>query len=110
LPRLLENVNFPKTVAVLASVFGVSLGLCGMTAFASLSLNRIQSPFIAFFRPFFPMAGVVELIAMALSAVGLVVVSILWVISSAVGGFGHGNDPQKLFDGSDDGSGKDSRE
>lgn len=103
MPRLLENVNFPKTIAVLASVFGIALGLCGMTAFFSFSLNQAQSPLLAVFRPFFPMAGIVELIAMVLSAIGLVVVvAILWIISSMLGNFGGGDDPQKLLDGSDD--------
>ena len=35
MPRLLEHINFPKVVTVLAVSFGVALGACGLTALGS---------------------------------------------------------------------------
>lgn len=95
MPRLFENINFPKTIAILASVFGIALGLCGLTWMASTASSGGPAQFLIGL-------GIVELIAMAVSAMGLVVMLILWILSSLLGGFGSGNDPQKLFDGSDD--------
>jgi hypothetical protein len=97
LPRLLENVNFPKVITVLACVFGVSLGLCGLTAWLS-SMNRLggsDQMFLGF--------GMIEMAAMILSAVGLVLMTILWVFASAVNRVSgrSSSDPQKLFDNTD---------
>jgi hypothetical protein len=95
LPRLFENVNFPKTITILAAVFGISLGLCGLTAFLSSISTRLNA------GGALVGLGMIELAAILLSAVGLVIMTILWIISAAMGSFGKSTDPQKLFDSSD---------
>jgi hypothetical protein len=105
LPRLFEHVNFPKVITILASIFGISLGLCGLTAFLSTAGARLGNLGGALMG-----LGMIELAAILLSAVGLVIMTILWVISAALGNSSQSADLQKLFDGTDDGSGKDSSE
>jgi hypothetical protein len=95
--RLIDRINFAKIVTVLAIVFGVSLGLCGVTA-ALASQMRGSGDFLL------PM-GIIELIAMGLSAVALVVTVVVWVIASIVGGPGSGSadkGPLKLFEDAED--------
>ncbi len=95
MPHPLERLNFPKIIAVLASVLGISIGLCGLTAWLSSlgPANGSATPLI--------FLGFLELAAILLSAVGLVIMTILWFISKALGNFGKSDDPQKLFDDSD---------
>ena len=90
---MLNQINFPKVVTVLAIVFGVSLGLCGLTALAS-SRFQMGGALVGL--------GLLELAVMALSGVGLVVTVVAWVIASAVGGPSRGADPQKVFESKDD--------
>ncbi len=97
MPRLFENINFPKVITVLASIFGISLGLCGLTGFLSSVGGRFGNLAGALVG-----LGMIELAAILLSAFGLVIMTILWLVSSAIGGFGNGADPQKLFVDSDD--------
>jgi hypothetical protein len=101
MPRLLENVNFTKIVTVLAIVLGIALGSCGITAVVALSgVGRSQG-----FAGAFVFLEYAELLAMILSAVGLVVVVAIWIIASIVGNLGHdSSEPQRLFeDKKDDG-------
>lgn len=97
MPRLFESINFPKTITILAAIFGVSLGLCGLTWFLSTTGTRFNSIGGALFG-----LGMIELVAILVSAVGLVIMTILWVISAAVGDRGKSTDPQKLFDDNDE--------
>jgi sugar phosphate permease len=95
--RMVDRINFAKIVTVLAIVFGISLGLCGVTAALSSTMRGGASVLVFF--------GIVELIAMACSAVGLVVTVIVWVLASMFGGAGAGrggDGPQKLFDDAND--------
>ena len=78
--RLVDRVNFAKIVTVLAVVFGVSLGMCGVTAALSSKIGRAESILIPL--------GVAELITMGLSAVGLLLTVIVWVIASIFKGRG----------------------
>ncbi|HEX8811134.1 MAG TPA: hypothetical protein VF742_03990 [Terracidiphilus sp.] len=93
MPRLFEGINFPKVITILAAIFGVSLGLCGLTAI--LSNTRLGQGGMLFGL------GMIELATIILSAVGLVIMTILWVVSAAFGSFGTSADSQKLFDDSD---------
>lgn len=91
MPRLLEHVNFPKIVTVLAITFGVALGACGLTALTS-STKAAQ-----YLLPF----GLVELAVMALSALGLVLTVFVWLVAAAIGNRRPGT--TRLFDDSDNG-------
>jgi hypothetical protein len=99
--RLVDRVNFAKIVTVLASIFGIALGLCGVTFLVSSGGNGTAGFFIGL--------GVLELAVMGLSAVGLVVTVIVWVIASIAAGRGgrRSEGPQKLFDDAEDGKRKD---
>jgi hypothetical protein len=90
MPRLLERINFPKVVTILASTFGIALGACGLTALAS---SRITGGG-GFLLPL----AFIELGVMILSAVGLVLTVLVWIIASILGYTGsHGSEPQQLF-------------
>jgi len=93
---LVDRVNFAKVITVLAVTFGISLGLCGLTAVLS-SQTRGSGTVLIFI-------GILELIVIGLSALGLVVTVIVWVVASiaAVHGGGKSDGPQKLFGDSDD--------
>jgi hypothetical protein len=90
--RLVDRVPFAKIVIGLAVVFFVSLGLCGIT-FVLSSGGHYGLASLA----------ILELLAMALSAAGLLLTVIVWVTLIAVGSFGEKvSQPQKLFDDEDD--------
>lgn len=89
MPRFLEHVNFPKIVTVLAITFGVATGACGLTALASARAGGYLLPL-----------GIIELAVMALSALGLVLTVIVWLVVSAIGNRGG---TVRLFDDSDKG-------
>jgi hypothetical protein len=90
-----DGVDFLKIITVLATTFGVSLGLCGLTA---LMASKIPSLMIL---------GWIELVAMVLSLGGIIVLLPLWVVVGLIhGGGGSGPEPQRLFDDPDrDGNG-----
>jgi hypothetical protein len=64
MPRLLENVNFAKIVTVLAIVFGVALGSCGITAVLAIGGGSINQSVGAAFM----VLGYAELAVMILSS------------------------------------------
>lgn len=77
---LVDRINFAKIVVVLAIVFGISLGLCGVTIALTSTVRGSTSVLVY---------GVIfEAIAMGLSALGLLVTVIVWVISSIAAGRG----------------------
>jgi hypothetical protein len=87
---LVDRIPFARIVTVLAIVFGVSLGLCGMTWIISSGNGSGVGLLIGL--------GMLELVAMALSAAGLVLTLVVWVILAAIGSFGkNASQPQKLF-------------
>jgi hypothetical protein len=92
MPRLLERVNFPKLVTVLAAIFGIALGACGLTALVGARFNGASV---------LPL-GIVELVVMVLSAVGLLISLTVWGVASALGKTAAGGpDTIRLFDDSD---------
>jgi len=89
---MLREFNFAKVMAVLAVVFGVSLGLCGLTAV------------VASAAPPLAMLGALEMAAMLLSLLGMIVVGLAWLVATiAGGGSSDGLEFQKLFDDERDG-------
>ncbi|MGA3373441.1 MAG: hypothetical protein ABSC48_16945 [Terracidiphilus sp.] len=93
--RLVDRIPFSKIAAVLATVFGVSLGLCGVTFVLSSGGNRGSG--------FFEGLGMLELAAMALSAAGLALTLVVYVTLLIFGSFSEKvSQPQKLFDDRDD--------
>lgn len=92
MPQLLERINFPKVVTVLAITFGVALGACGLTGIAATRGGNDALVSLAF----------IELALILLSAVGLVLTVVVWIIASALGKTEHrGSAPQRLFDDKD---------
>jgi hypothetical protein len=87
MPRPLSHINFPKVITVLAVIFGIGLGTCGLAALAGNSNFALP-------------LGMVALIAMVLSFVGIVVMAIIWAVVQAIGDRG-GPGPTKLFDDED---------
>lgn len=95
MPQLLERINFPKVVTVLAITFAVALGACGLTrtgiARSSGGTEILVS--LAF----------IELAVILLSAFGFVLTVVVWIIAAALGKTEHrGSSPQRLFDHRDD--------
>lgn len=90
MPRLLDHINFAKVAIVLAIVFVIALGLCGVTGYIGSRPGASGATL-----PF----GIVELAAMILSAAGLVLTLVAWVIVSILRVFGYKEqEPQRLFD------------
>jgi uncharacterized Tic20 family protein len=77
-----DGINFAKIVTVLAIVFAISLGLCGVTVALTSTVHGGGSVLI--------FGMIVEAIAMGLSALGLLVTVIVWVIASIASGRGRG--------------------
>lgn len=78
--RLADRIPFKKIVTVLAIVFGISLGLCGVTFFVSSGGNNGAG--------FLFGLGILELIAIGLSLLGLVLMLVIFVTLSIFRGFG----------------------
>jgi hypothetical protein len=97
--RLFDRIPFAKIVTVLAIVFGISLGLCGATAFLSNVVDGGGRGIMNFLIGF----GVLEMIAIVLSAVGLVMTLIVFVTLLIFRGFSKKvSQPQKFFEDEDD--------
>jgi hypothetical protein len=92
------RISFAKVVTVLAVLFGIGLGLCGLDYL--LAAKGIGKSTVEFGVG--PLDGV-SLVVMILSAFGLVIAVIAWIITAAVGSVGKKvSQPQKLFDEGDD--------
>jgi cytochrome bd-type quinol oxidase subunit 2 len=96
---LVNRIPFAKIVTVLAIVFGVALGTCGVTFVVGLatdgSANRALSSVVGVLAP-------VELIVLALSAIGLVFTLAAWVILTITANVTRrANEPQRIFDDRD---------
>ena len=91
-----EVTGFAKALVILAAVFLVSSGLCGLQ-WVIASNSQWTGPILM------PI-GIIELAAMAVSAVGIVVVLLLWIGSAIYRRIAHpgDDDPQSLFDSTDD--------
>ena len=93
--RLVDRIPFAKIVTVLAIVFGISLGLCGVTF--ALSAGSGQG------GGFFMGLGILELVALGVSMAGLVLACVVWVTLSIFGSFSEKvSQPQKLYEEVDD--------
>jgi len=79
----LEENGFPKTILILAVIFLVSSGLCGLQLIVANSSGGSSSGWVLI-----PL-GIAELIAMLLSAGGIVVVCVLWIASTVYGRYAH---------------------
>ena len=78
--RLIDRIPFKKIVVVLASVFGISLGLCGVTAVVASGVRGGAD--------FLVVLGTLELAVMVLSAAGLVIALLVYVTLWIFGGSG----------------------
>jgi hypothetical protein len=96
---LVDRIPFAKILVVLTVVFGIALGLCGVTFVLALNASGGNSPAGLLLS----IAAPVELVMMALSFVGMVVVAIFWVVLSvARGNKAEDSERQRLIDGKDD--------
>jgi hypothetical protein len=94
-----RSLPFARIVAVLASAFGVGVGLCGLDhLLAAHNIGRSQQEFGVG-----PLDGV-SLFVMFFSAVGLVLTLIVWPLASLFHRSSRkSSDPPRLFDDSDKG-------
>jgi membrane protein implicated in regulation of membrane protease activity len=93
--RLVDRIPFAKIITVLATVFGISLGLCGVTFVLSLGGGRGSGFLISF--------GILEMVALGVSMAGLLLTLLVFVTLSIFGSFSEKvSQPQKLFDEEDD--------
>jgi hypothetical protein len=88
--RLADRIPFKKIVTVLAIVFGLSLGLCGVT-FAVSSGSGGGNFLISF--------GILELIGIGVSAAGLLLTFLLFVAVSIFSGPSEGTAQPKITPG-----------
>ncbi|HEV2213879.1 MAG TPA: hypothetical protein VGR64_01240 [Terracidiphilus sp.] len=96
MPRLLERINFSKLVVILASTFGIALGACGLTALVSGSMGGDGKLLFTL--------GFAELAVMILSAAGLVLTVIVWIVVSMIGDRGgDGDESTRIFKDPSDG-------
>jgi membrane protein implicated in regulation of membrane protease activity len=93
--RLVDRIPFAKIVTVLAIVFGISLGLCGITFVLSMGGGRSGGFLMGF--------GILELVVLGVSLAGLLLTLLVFVTLSIFGSFsGKVSQPQKLLDERDD--------
>jgi uncharacterized membrane protein len=93
--RLVDRIPFAKIITVLAIVFGLSLGLCGVTFVLSMGGGRGGGFLVGL--------GILELIAIVLSAVLVALTLVVLVTLLIFGSFSEkASQPQKLFDEEDD--------
>jgi hypothetical protein len=73
---LVDRIPFAKIVTMLAVVFGISLGMCGLMGVFSARLGSAQEVAVVF--------GVLGAGGILISVVGLVATIALWVVLSVV--------------------------
>jgi hypothetical protein len=100
-----RRISFAKVVVVLAVAFVLGLGLCGLDATV---LARFRNHYEEFGPNTF--VGAIGAWVLVLSALGLVVTVIAWVLSAVVSGVSRKDDaPQKLYDDGDEAKRNDPR-
>jgi len=92
--RLVDRIPFAKIITVLAVVFGISLGLCGVTFVISSGGGRGGGFLIGL--------GTLELVALGVSIAGLVLACVVWVTLSIFGGSGEKASQSTIFPESGD--------
>ena len=89
---LVDRIPFAKIATFLAAAFGVSLGLCGVTALLSSGMHGGAGGTVVIAM------GMLELAVMGLSLPALAITLLAWlVLNIAARGQGRGDQPQKLF-------------
>jgi predicted ABC-type sugar transport system permease subunit len=97
---LIRHITFVKILIVLAIVFVISFGLCGITAASVMKGTPTNSPVSKLLDNAVPF----ELGGMLLSGVGIVGTLIAWAV---VGVIAQGrSEPQRPYGGKDDGEPK----
>jgi protein-S-isoprenylcysteine O-methyltransferase Ste14 len=92
---LINRIPFAKILVVLAVVFVLSLGTCGLTASLSSNSGSQENGYVVMM-----IAG---LAGTLLSGFGLLITTIVWVIAAATGSFSRkDSEPQRLLDEKDD--------
>ena len=91
--RLADRIPFKKIVTVLAIVFGISLGLCGVTL--AVSSGSGGGNFLIGF-------GILELVGIGVSAAGLLLTFLLFVAVSIFRGPSKGTAQPKITPGVED--------
>jgi hypothetical protein len=98
--NLLEGVNLPKIVAILAVIFGISLGMCGLNVLAVSAFSRGNGGPAQLLIA----TAWLELFVMIISGLGLIMALILWGVDSLFSkGPKRNPDIQRLFDDNDQG-------
>ena len=77
---LVDRIPFAKILVALAVAFGLGLGLCGLDFVLLLRASQTHTRGFAV-AP----VGVMSLIVLSLSAIGMVVTVIVWVVLAIVG-------------------------
>ncbi len=75
-----DKIGLAKAFAILASALTISLGLCGVNAAVSISAHYLRSGPVALLIS----TGVAGLTGIVLSAAGLLVVAIVWVVREII--------------------------
>ncbi len=101
---LIGRIPFAKVVIVLAIVFVISFGLCGLTAVSVMKGSPTNSPV----SKLLDVAVPYELIGMLVSGLGLVLTVIVWVVVAAFGLGRDRSEPERPYGGTDDEGGKSS--
>src|SRR6201996_3416378 len=97
-----KSISFAKVVVFFAAALGVGIGLCGLDFFLGSKGIRGDSHGYSVG----PLDGV-SLIVMILSALGLLITTLLWLVVAIVESLTHkGSDPQQLFESTTDQSKK----
>jgi hypothetical protein len=92
---LVNRIPFAKIVVVLAIVFVLSLGTCGLTASLSSSSHSQQNGYVV--------VMIAGLAGTVLSVLGMLVTAIVWVIMSVTASSSRKNsEPQRQLDEKDD--------
>ncbi len=89
---LADRIPFAKLVAVFAACFGVGLGLCGLGFFLNAHHAGSSGEEFGGFQPF----GLLSLVILVVSFVGLVVSLLAWAVVGLLDSLGlirRGNDP-----------------
>jgi len=87
--RLVDRIPFAKIVTVLATVIGISLGLCGATFFLSRGAGSGSGVFIGL--------GIMELVAIGVSIAGLLLTLLVFVTLSILGAFSKEVSQSRIF-------------
>jgi ABC-type Fe3+ transport system permease subunit len=95
---LMGRITFVKILIVLAFIFLIAFGLCGLTAVSVMKGTPTNSPVSKLLDNAVPY----ELFGMLLSGLGLVLTVIVWVVVAAFGLGREGSEPQTLVGKKDD--------